>query len=375
MPLTQATLPPDRLLHPVGRLMRAGYGVEASASLSTAAQALRDAEANVLLITENGRYLGVLSERELAAALANGASSADAVGPHASARGTFAPDALGAEALRALAGAGVGEAAVVDPDGRPLGLLSASGLFGVREAAPPLPQVGGMATPLGVYLTTGGVSAGVPKWALMLTGGAMFAMIALGRLTEIGVRSLLREPVPLALDVVLGLVPLALFVALFRLTPLAGIHAAEHMAVNAIERGEPLVPEVVARMPRAHPRCGTNIAVAASLFLAISQTPWIPLADVRLIVALLAVLFLWRPLGTWAQLYVTTRPPNARQIASGIRAAEGLLARYTESGRVSPSIPARLWNSGLLQVMGGSLLMYGLIYGVGVLLGHNMDAF
>ncbi len=373
--MTQATLPPDRLLHPVGRLMRAAHGIEAAASLATVARALRDADAPVLLVVEDGRYRGVVSERELAAALAAGASAADPVGPHASPRGTFAPGALGAEALRALAGAGVGEAAVVDPDGRPLGLLSASALYGVPDLPPAPAQVGGMATPLGVYLTTGAVSAGVPKTALLLTGASMFGLVAVGRLAEIGVRTLLKTPVPLPVDLALALLPIALFVGLFRLTPLAGIHAAEHMAVNAIERGEPLVPEIVARMPRVHPRCGTNVAVASTLFLGISQAPWIPFPEVRLVVALLAVLFLWRPLGAWAQLYVTTRRPNRRQIESGIRAAEGLLARHAESGRAAPSIPARLWNSGLLHVMGGSLAMYGLIYALGTLLRFDMSAF
>ncbi|MER3495923.1 MAG: hypothetical protein C4320_03425, partial [Armatimonadota bacterium] len=67
-----------------------------------------------------------------------------------------------------------------------------------------------------------------------------------------------------------------MFVILFRLLPLAGTHAAEHMAVNALERGEPLDPEVVARMPRTHIRCGTNLAVGAGLFFGISETPWVP---------------------------------------------------------------------------------------------------
>ncbi len=373
-PLTSATTSPDRLLHSVGALMTSAVGIEGSGSLKTAAEALREAGASLILVTEDGIYRGVLTQRDIASALAEGALPTDPVGLHAVERGTFSPSALGAEALRALVGAGVGEAAVVDPDGRPLGVLLAGSLLGGPTASVSPPVVGGMATPLGVYLTSGGISAGAPRWALILTGMAMFALVSLGHFVEIGARKLLPVELPLLADYALGILPLALFILLFRLTPLAGIHAAEHMAVNAIERHEPLVPEVVARMPRVHIRCGTNLAVGASLFIGISMTPWIAYPEVRLLVALLATMFLWKPLGTFAQLYVTTRRPNARQIESGIRAGRALLERYAQTGRVQPSIPARIWNSGLLHVMTGSFLMYGIVYGVGTLFGFDLAA-
>ena len=355
--------------------MTTAHGVEGSGSLKAAAAALSDSGAPVLLVTDEGVYRGVIGEREIATALADGALPTDPVGLHATERGTFSPSALGAEALRALVGAGVGEAAVIDPDGRPLGLLRAGSLLGGPMATVAPPVVGGMATPMGVYLTSGGIAAGAPRWALMLTGMAMFSLIVLGRFAEIGVRELLPERLPLAADLALGIIPIALFVLLFRLTPLAGIHAAEHMAVNAIERSEPLVPEIVARMPRVHIRCGTNLAVGASLFIGISTVPWVPYPEVRFLVAMLATMFLWRPLGTWAQLYVTTRRPNARQIESGVQAGRALLERYAQSGRVQPSIPSRIWNSGLLHVMAGSFLMFGIVYGVGTLLGYDMSGF
>ncbi|RYG88266.1 DUF1385 domain-containing protein [bacterium] len=203
---------------------------------------------------------------------------------------------------------------------------------------------------------------------------AMFSLIVLGSFAELGVRALLPADLPMAADLGLQFLPILLFVVLFRLTPLAGIHAAEHMAVNAIERSEPLVPEIVARMPRVHIRCGTNLAVGASLFMGISTTPWGAPYEIRVVVALLATLFLWKPLGTWAQLYVTTRRPNARQIESGIRAGRSLLETYARSGRVQPSIPSRIWNSGLLHVMTGSFLMFGVVYLIGTLLGYDMSA-
>lgn len=354
--------------------MTPAVGIEGSGSLKAAAETLREA-GGPLLVTEDGIYRGVIGGREIAVALAEGALPTDPVGLHMAERGTFSPAALGAEALRALVGAGIGEAAVVDPDGRPLGILLAGSLLGGPTTSVAPPVVGGMATPLGVYLTSGGVSAGAPRWGLLLTGMAMFALVTLGHFAELGVRKFLPAVLPLPAEIGLSVLPIALFVLLFRLTPLAGIHAAEHMTVNAIERGEPLVPEVVARMPRVHIRCGTNLAVGASLFVGISTLPWMPYQDVRFLVAVLATLFLWKPLGTLAQLYVTTRRPNRRQIESGIRAGQGLLERYAQAGRIQPSIPARIWNSGLLHVMTGSFLMYGIVYGVGTLLGLDMAAF
>jgi uncharacterized protein YqhQ len=43
------------------------------------------------------------------------------------------------------------------------------------------------------------------------------------------------------------------------------------MVVHAIERGEPLVLEVVRRMPRVHPRCGTNLVAGIALFLGLAN--------------------------------------------------------------------------------------------------------
>jgi uncharacterized protein YqhQ len=42
-------------------------------------------------------------------------------------------------------------------------------------------------------------------------------------------------------------------------------HAAEHMAVNAVESGQPLTAEAAAKQSRIHPRCGTSFGVAVML--------------------------------------------------------------------------------------------------------------
>jgi uncharacterized protein YqhQ len=45
-----------------------------------------------------------------------------------------------------------------------------------------------------------------------------------------------------------------------------GYHGAEHKAIHAYEAGEPLLPEVAARFPREHPRCGTAFLLTVVIF-------------------------------------------------------------------------------------------------------------
>ena len=52
---------------------------------------------------------------------------------------------------------------------------------------------------------------------------------------------------------------------MMRLLPIAGYHAAEHQSVHAMEQGEPLIPQVVKRMPRVHPRCGTSFLLVVMI--------------------------------------------------------------------------------------------------------------
>lgn len=159
-------------------------------------------------------------------------------------------------------------------------------------------------------------------------------------------------------------IPYLGFVVVLRLIPLSGIHGAEHMVVHAMERGEELTPEVVARMPRVHPRCGTNLAVGMFLFLTIWQTPWIKYDDVRALTGAVLTLFLWRPLGAFVQQHITTKKPTSAQLRSGIRAGNDLIERYSTAHSSTASIPVRIWNSGLLQVVTGSSLVLLLLKGL-----------
>lgn len=80
--------------------------------------------------------------------------------------------------------------------------------------------------------------------------------------------------------------------------------------------------------------------------------------------AALITLIFWQPLGSFLQYYVTTKPPNRKQIESGIAAGNDLLDKYRSSGSSSTSILGRLWNSGLPEVILGSLAIQLLIMGI-----------
>ena len=264
-----------------------------------------------------------------------------------------------------------------------LGVVSSNDML-VPELPVPRPaRIGGMATPFGVYLSDGTVQAGVGNWALMASGAMMTSLylVAMGSLSAFfyGISRLAHRPLPFLVtlgdDVPAGkpwlglatiaesLLMFAVFMLLMRLTRLAGYHAAEHQTVHAIERFEPLVPAVVRRMPRAHPRCGTNLMAALLVFWYVRQAlDYVPqfsgLVD---FMAAVATLFVWRPFGTFLQERFTTKPASDRELASGIAAGSALLARYLESTPVRPSLLRRIWCSGMIQVMLGSAPLWAVL--------------
>ncbi len=148
---------------------------------------------------------------------------------------------------------------------------------------------------------------------------------------------------------------------MLHLSPLSGYHAAEHMTVHAIEAGEALTPEAVRRMPRVHPRCGTNLMAAASVFLIITSR----VGDrFGVLLALIVVMLSWRRIGGWLQYVVTTKPPTDRQLENGIAAGEQLIDRYQERPNYQVSGFKRVWNIGFLQValgMGSTLAFFTLL--------------
>ena len=140
-----------------------------------------------------------------------------------------------------------------------------------------------------------------------------------------------------------------------RLTPMAGIHAAEHQTVWAIERGLALTPESVERMPRAHPRCGTNLmALAGLMTIMLQHSP--SFSSWNILITLLFTFLLWRRFGTFLQEYFTTRPATLNQIESGIKAGREIIEKYQAQPRALPPLAQRLFNSGILLSGAGMFL-------------------
>ena len=360
-------------------------------SLHRFVQLMRFEPIGMLPVTANGQLVGILAQRDLVPVLGctdPAVRSSEMQRPvadfmHAPAAALRARMSL-SEAAVVFAESGQTMLPVLDDRDYYLGAVAAHDLLVPELPAPRPARIGGMATPFGVYLTDGTVQAGVGNLALMSSGlmMTMLWLLADGALTGVfqALSWILKRPIPALLlfgdDVPihnpwLGLAAVGeklllfvVFMILMRLTRLAGYHAAEHQTVHAIERFEVLSPSVVARMPRAHPRCGTNLMAAVLVFTtvmgALAYVPALSGMETSLIMAAAATLFAWRPVGTFLQERFTTKPADEREIASGIAAGQTLLARYLEEAPVRPSLARRIWCSGMLQVMLGSIPIWAI---------------
>lgn len=336
-------------------------------SLRAVAREVAELAVPLVPVIENNVLIGAIGEIEITKALESGLSPDDPVSLCMDRNpATLPPNATGAEALRLFSERGKAAVIVCDVNGVATGVLTPSMLLEARGNRSYLGRVGGMATPFGVYLTNGVVSGGVNRWALVATGMLMFSVFAFaGTLVLLAVNQVpvgLQRMVwfPAAMQVAW----MALFFLGIRLLPLSGTHAAEHMVVHAIERGEELKPEIVKRMPRVHPRCGTNLAVASMVFLGIMSLDVIREQELRLILAALVTISIWQPLGSIMQYYVTTRRPNLSQVQKGIDAGAELLERMGSSPVSKPSVFSRLAMSGLFQVFLGATLVELILYGI-----------
>ncbi len=347
-------------------------------SLLRAAELLTQGGAGVLPIVVAGEPVGVLTEERLRDALASGAHWSEPVARWM--EDTFLPvpiDAPAATAIEQLVDSSR-PALGVDPWGRYVGVVNVASLIGRPHASVSVGTIGGMATPLGVYLTNGMVRAGASDFGLALTGALLFILFLAASWIVVGgarwVQTQFNIPLlsyydsPYAytwlasdlMGLVLRASEFVLFLLLMRLLPIAGTHAAEHMVVHAIERGEPLVPEVVRRMPRVHPRCGTNLVAGVVLFLGLANflqgmTPELSSArDLALLFALLFTVMFWRPFGELLQWLATTKPPTEQQLLNAIRAGEELLQRARPYSGSVPPFGTRLLRTGLLQILAGA---------------------
>jgi CBS domain-containing protein len=348
----------DPLTLPVGTLAQSIELLYAEDSLNRAVAIVREAPGRVAPVIGNGRYIGVVTERTLLRLLGEGADRSIAAAEAVEPGQTIMASATGAEAMRSLDESGASVLVVLNPDQEPVGIIGASDLFPRPIYRPVPPNVGGMATPFGVYLTCGSVNGGAPWWALVVTG-AMLSLMYLGAEVLFGflLPYIPRSPF---FNTVSSWIPLTLFLLAMRALPLAGTHAAEHMVVHALERGEPLDPRVVKRMPRVHKRCGTNLAVGIMIFaglLTVDLGLGPDMVDLQRVFAVIIALATFRRVGGAVQYLVTTKPPSDKQIQSGIKAADELLANYGKSRRNRTPFWMYMLNMGFLQVMTGALAM------------------
>ena len=277
-----------------------------------------------------------------------------------------------------------------DMEGRVVAVLSRPDA--ALPSAPP-PRLGGMATPLGVYLHDGVSSGGAGFWGLVLTGMTMSVLALLAQALAHGVSRLAAAYLPalglweshlppgltLWLAAIAPWLPLPFVFLLLRLIPLSGIHAAEHQVVHCVERREPLEIRRVRTMPRVHPRCGTNLFAGWTLFLisflavfCVTEAAQWQLTDSVTLAALLSgplTLIYWRRVGGWVQQWLATRPATDSQIAGAIFAAEQVLSRQRrrlERGERPRFLPLRrLWTMGLGQILLGYAAVMALLTAAG----------
>lgn len=255
---------------------------------------------------------------------------------------------------------------VISGSGRFLGIVSPAQFYHRANRPMRPPTLGGLATPGGVYLTSGNLTGGVGWQALLLMGIGFcclhlvtyFLTIPLLHITS-SLPTIIRPSLEMLLQ---SSIQVGILLLVVRISPMAGYHAAEHQVVHAIERGEPLTIDSVRRMPRVHPRCGTNLVGGALLasFIGLIFQPI--MGSVGYLIGGAVALALWRDVGSWLQQHITTRPASNRELQSGLSAARDILEKYERQGeRIAPPM-TRLWNMGFLPLITGFLLGCGIVW-------------
>lgn len=214
--------------------------------------------------------------------------------------------------------------------------------------------IGGLATPLGVYLTDGYHSAGAGVWGLVLTGIAFSIVI-----NTISIISLLYIEPYTNYQTLLLLFQLGSFLLALRLSPLVAYHSAEHQTIHAIERGVELTLENVKNQPKEHERCGTNLMIlmlglSLLFLLSIDFLKYLEVWEHSLVLIVLSTVVItnWKKLGMQLQKFFTTANPTDKQLESGIKAGQELLSYYKNNSRpVKTSLFRKIWNMGILQVL------------------------
>ncbi len=240
----------------------------------------------------------------------------------------------------------------------------------------PPPRISGTAMPTGVHLSDGW-SRTSSNTELVLTGMAIMALGAVSAVisylivwildgfTAAPLTALMLGifigPAPAEYaywEALVNLIMFGTFLVVLRISPLSGYHAAEHMTVTAIERFGRVDPEIVAQMPRAHPRCGTTLLAGFLPALLVG----VPLWSVHPELSALIVIAGWlgrEKVGWVLQQYLTTKKPTRRQLEAGIRAGQRILAQRAHRRPTSPAY--RIWQRGFPQMIAGVALAIAIL--------------
>lgn len=321
-------------------------------SLSKALHLLRQSPDGALPVVNQGRLLGMVAEVDLLASVRQTAPFDIQPVSAAMTRDVLAgelDDSLDT-AWERMARGNLKTLPVIDDLNSFCGVVSRNDLLAALQDDLRPEYVGGLATPLGVYLSTGDLRSGAGDGGLFLTGVVMALCHLLVTTGIEGIEMLLGRPL---MPEPTALLQFVLYLLLLRLTPLTGFHAAEHQVVHAIERGEPLTASSLAAQPREHPRCGTNLVAllfGAQLLLPLFNRP------VFGMMGAFALFFAWRKLGWVFQRTFTTKRPNRVQAASALAAGMDLLADYGRRPGFRASRGRRLWLSGFVQMVSGFLV-------------------
>jgi len=359
----------------VGDIVRPCPVVQVTDSVGKAAEAIRKSGCPILPVMQDGMVVGMIDEETLLSVSLNSHRElqvGDLMRPVVS---PISPDTPLSYAAWLMKSQGLPALPIVGMDGKLRGMVTRADVVSALLRGLRPQRIGGMATPFGVYLTTGTHRGGVGDFALVTTGFVMAACLVLARvlvltglffvdvfsrpifgtlyrsgfftpyLTGLGV-----PPFTFLLDI-MPWVEILLFFVLMKLLPLTGYHGAEHQVVHAIEQGEDLTPEAVSRMPLEHPRCGTNLA---ALFILVSTALISNISISAKIALVVAAAFFWRQLGMWLQRIFTVKRPKPHQLRSGLKAGEELLMRFQHQPFRPLPLIGQIWNMGFLQVLSGA---------------------
>ena len=194
--------------------------------------------------------------------------------------------------------------------------------------------ISGFSTPFGIRLNCEYGSVGANSLHLLCTGMMMSAIMhivsaVVTSATKTGIHN------DNAVDYVSTMLSIFTVFLAAKLFPISSIHASEHQVIHAMEKNQVLTNENIAAQPRIHPHCGTMFSAQAIAFYNVFVLP-IPMPMiVKILVAYYISLYLKKPLGTWLQQHLTTKPArpqdieNAKQIA--FKYNRMFLLKHTES--------------------------------------------